>query len=253
MAKLLAEKDARISELEALVKYYEELFRLSKSRQFAPKSEKKGYFQYTVFGDEESSEGEEEPDLEPEKIVSIRRKKKVGKRKDDLSRLPVEVIEHELPAEDRFCPECGGDMHVMGHDTRQEIRIVPAQAKVIEHRRSVYSCRHCEKKSDHVPIVKADMPAPLIKNSVASPSAVANVMFQKYVMCAPLYRQEKNWLRQGLILSRQTLANWVIFCSLTILKPLYTRLRELLLVNDVLHADDYRNCNFIETGPQNTA
>jgi len=237
LTKIIAEKDARIAELEALVKYYEELFRLSKSRQFAPHSEQKGYFQPTFFGDEEG-ETEEEPEPEPEKVIYIRKKKKTGKRKDDLSRLPIEVIEHVLPEEDRLCPECGGEMHAMGHDTRREIVIIPAQAKVVEHKRSVYSCRNCEKNNDHVPIVKADMPAPLIKNSVASPSAVAYVMTQKYVMCVPLYRQEKNWERQGLILSRQTLANWVVICALSILMPLYIRLRELLLTNEVLHADE---------------
>jgi len=236
LTKKLAEKDARIAELEALVKYYEELFRLSKSRQFEPQSEKKGYFQYTVFGDEENEPDEDEP--EPEKVVYIRRKKKTGKRKDDLSRLPVEVVEHEIPQEERVCPECGGEMHVMGHDTRREIKIIPAQAKVIEHKRAVYSCRDCEKNNDNVPIVKADMPAPLINNSVASASAVAYAMYQKYIMHAPLYRQEKSWEWQGVVLSRQTLANWIICCAFTILMPLYTRLKELLLANEVLHADE---------------
>jgi transposase len=236
--KIIAEKDAKIIQLEALVKYYEELFRQSKIRQFTPSSEKKGCFQYTVFADDVCEPVEDKTEPEPENIVYIRKKKKTGKRKEDLSRLPVETVDYELAAGDRVCPECGGDMHVMGHDSRHELKIIPAQAKVIEHRRSVYSCRNCEKNNDHVPIIKADIPAPLIKNSIASPSAVAHLMYQKYVMYAPLYRQEKDWERQGMVLSRQTMANWIIYCAEEKLKPLYMKLRDLLLFNEVLHADE---------------
>lgn len=44
-------------------------------------------------------------------------------------------------------------------------------------------------------------------------TAVAHIMTQKYVMSVPLYRQEQAWLRDGMLLSRQTMANWVIRCS----------------------------------------
>ena len=67
----------------------------------------------------------------------------------------------------------------MGHDVRKELKIIPAQVKVVEHKRAVYSCRACEKHSDHVPIVKAAMPEPVIKGSLASPSAVAHIMTSK--------------------------------------------------------------------------
>lgn len=66
----------------------------------------------------------------------------------------------------------------MGHDIRRELKIIPAQVKVVEHRRAVYSCRYCENHSDHVPIVKAPMPEPVIKGSLASLSAVAHIMTQ---------------------------------------------------------------------------
>jgi len=239
--EIMAKKDARIAELEALVKYYEEIFRLSKSRMFAPKSEKKGPFQYTVFGDEEDDEEviEQEPEPILETITYTRRKKRKGKRKDDLSRLPVEVVEHMLP-DGSVCPECGDHLHEMGHNTRQEVMIIPAQVKMLEHVQSVYTCRNCEKNSadESVPFVKADMPAPLIKGSVASPSAVAYIMYQKYVMYAPIYRQEKDWERQGIFLSRQTMTNWINICAEEYLRPLYNRLRVILLQHKVLHADE---------------
>ena len=235
--EIVSKKDAKIAELEALVKYYEELFRLSKSSRFSPKSEKKGPFQYTVFGDEEDASSEEEPEPAMETITYTRRKKRKGKRKDDLSRLPVEVVEHRLP-EGSACPECDNPMHAMGRETRRELVIVPAQVKVVEHVCFVYSCRRCEKDGEAVPILKAGMPAPLIKGSLASPSAVAYIMYQKYVMCAPLYRLEKDWERQDVSLSRQTMCNWVIRCAEERLARLCGRLRGLLLESRVLHADE---------------
>lgn len=238
LRQIVAEKDARIAELEALVKYYEELFRLSKARQFGTSSEKSAIAeQLGMFDEVKDATDYKSPEPELEEI-KYKRRKRAGKREADLSGLPVERVEHTIPEEDRKCPECGGEMHEMGHDIRRELKIVPAQVKVVEHNRAVYSCRGCEKNSDHVPIIKAAMPEPVIKGSLASPSAVAQIMTQKYVMHAPLYRQEQDLKRQGVTLSRQTMANWVIRCAEDWLRPLYNRLLALLLALRVLHADE---------------
>jgi transposase len=236
--RIIEEKDARIAELEALVKFYEEQFRLQKHRQFGATSEKSELpDQLRMFDEAENTADPNEPEPKLEQIIYTRRKR-VGKRADDLSGLPVEVVEHTLPKEEQVCPECAGKLHVMGHDTRRELTIIPAQVKVVEHRRAVYACRDCERNSIHVPFVKAIMPTPVLKGSLASPSSVAYIITQKYVMYAPLYRQEQDWKRQGVFLSRQTMANWIIRCSEDWLKPLYDRLREILLKRDVLHADE---------------
>jgi hypothetical protein len=63
-------------------------------------------------------------------------------------------------------------------------------------------------------------------------------MTQKYTMHVPLYRQEKDWGRQGVFLSRQTLANWVVRCAYDWLMPIYDRLRLELLSREILHADE---------------
>ena len=162
----------------------------------------------------------------------------MGKREDDLSALPVEVVEHSLPDSEQVCPDCGGALHLIGHDARRELEVVPAQVKVVEHKRAVYGCRDCEKSSDHVPVVKAPIPEPVIKGSLASPSAVAHIMNQKYIMCVPLYRQEQAWIREGVFLSRQTMANWVIRCAEDWLEPLYEKMKTQLLTHEVLHADE---------------
>jgi transposase len=234
----IAQKDSKIAELEALVKYYEGQLRLAARKQFGTSSEKSVHPEQLVLFDEAENTADRkapEPTLEQ---ITYTRKKTVGKREEDLSSLPVETVEHELTENERICPECGDLLHVMGKETRRELTIIPAQVKVTEHVRFVYSCRNCEKTAESTPILKAPMPRPVIKGSIASPSAVAHIMHEKYVTGTPLYRQEAEWQRQGVSLSRQTMANWIIKGAEDWLKPLYERMRGILLANDVLYADE---------------
>lgn len=53
----------------------------------------------------------------------------------------------------------------------------------------------------------------------------------------PLYRQEQQFQRFGLALSRQTLSNWVVKAG-GLLRPVYDKARKDLLSMDVLHADE---------------
>lgn len=67
---------------------------------------------------------------------------------------------------------------------------------------------------------------------------MAYIMTQKYVESMPLYRQEQHLTRLGVELSRQTLANWMIQGADRWLRSLYDRMREHLLKQDILHADE---------------
>lgn len=46
------------------------------------------------------------------------------------------------------------------------------------------------------------------------------------------------WAREGISLSRATMANWVIQCSQSWLKPLYKHMKQELLTHSVIHADE---------------
>ena len=229
-------QEKKIAELEALVKYYEEQFRLYQHKKYASSSEKTHPEQLSLF-DEAENEADNKPEPAVEEITYTRRRERKEK-KEDLSDLPVETVEHKLPEEARVCPECGSEMHVMGHDTRRELEIIPAQVKVVEHVSEVYACRNCEKTATSVPIVKAPMPEPVIKGSAASPSTVAHIMTQKYVNAVPLYRQEQEFQLNGMSLSRQTMANWLIRSSEDWLEPLYGLMKSRMTLEEVLHADE---------------
>lgn len=230
----------RVAELELLVKYYEEQFGLLKKRQYGASSEKSIYDQLAMDGifneAEATAKGEgKEPDLETVKEHRRRKRTRGDSFPEDLL---IEEVLCELPGENRLCPGCGSQMHVLGHESRDEIVFVPASLKIRRHLICVYACRECEKSSDHVPILKARAPEPVIKGSFASPEAVAHIAVQKYVMGSPLYRQEQEWERKGAFISRQTMANWIIRCAETWLLPIWLELKRQLLLREVLHADE---------------
>lgn len=106
------------------------------------------------------------------------------------------------------------------------------------HVRQIYACRRCEREELRMPIVTAPMPKPIYPGSLASPSIMAHVMSQKYVDSQPLYRQEQQFARLGLTISRQTLANWMMVGADQWLSLLTERMKEHLLMQDILHADE---------------
>ena len=233
----ISEKDDKISELELLIKWYQEKLRLEAQKKYGSSSEQSTGEQLSFFNEAEATADRKAAEQDIEQIT-YERKKRAGKCGEELSLLPTETVIHELPESEQACPECGDKLHVMGREVRKELTIIPAQVKVTEHIRNVYSCRGCERTGISVPIIKAHMPEPVIKGSAASASAVAHIMTQKYVTHTPLYRQEQEFIRQGIALSRQTMANWLIAASRDWLEPIYERLRRELMTNDVLHADE---------------
>ncbi len=126
----------------------------------------------------------------------------------------------------------------MSKIVRTELIYIPAKFERVEHVTYVYSCRNCEKNGIATPIINATSPNALIKGSIASASVVSGIINGKYVNGLPLYRQEKEFKRNGIFISRQNMANWIIRCAQDYFHPLYERMRKELLKQDILHADE---------------
>lgn len=244
MSRAELEKDYKrvctIADDRALtISWYEEQFRLSRAKLYGRSSEQTTPFNQMAFFNE--AESEAPATVIPEPVLEqaiVPKKKQKGHRESITKDLPTEVVEYRLTDENQVCPQCSEPLHEMTKEIRQELTIVPAQVKVTEHVRYIYSCRNCEKTDITTPIIPAPMPRPPIANSLASPSLLAHIMTRKYVDATPLYRQEQQFERDGIKLSRQTLANWMIKGAHTWLKPLYDEMQRELLSKQVLHADE---------------
>ncbi|NBH29329.1 IS66 family transposase, partial [Lachnospiraceae bacterium] len=108
----------------------------------------------------------------------------------------------------------------------------PAKIEVEEHHVKVYAGKGTEE------VIKAPHPQTLLRGSLVSPSLEAAVMNAKYVNAVPLYRQEQEFERCGLHISRQNMANWTIQCADRYLAVLYDHLHEKLYGYHVLQADE---------------
>ena len=238
LLNLIEEKDRRIAELEQQVQWFMSQIRLAKHQQFGASSEQTDAAQISIFNEAESTADLTLP--EPELIeIKTHYRKRTRLTTDKLPEdIPVEVIQHVLPEQDCTCPDCGSKLHTMGKETREELKFIPARAVIVRHVQHIYACRNCEASSDHVPMVKADMPEPVIKGGFASPEAIAHIAVQKFVMASPLYRQEQEWKQNGIWLSRQTMSNWLIKACEDWLEPIYKEMKAQLLKHRILHADE---------------
>lgn len=185
----------------------------------------------------EANSKAEEPTVET-MVKSHARKPK--RTKEELAEsLPVVEVICDLPEHQHKCNICNGELRYLGKEhVRDELEIIPAQVRVLRYVRYNYVCKDCEKETGDANIIKSNVPAPVMKRSLASPSSVAHVMYQKYVNHMPLNRQEKDWANQGVALSRATLANWIIRPSHDWLEPLYGVMKKHLIAEPVIHADE---------------
>ena len=242
IAELQAENEQlkrEVAKLKILNDWYLEQIRLAAHRRFGSSSEKTECPEQLGMFNEPEMLADDVPEQEE---ISYTRKKRKGKRKEFYEGLPTEQVVHELPEDQRICPECSGSLHACGHEVlRREVEVIPAQVRAVEHVQTVYGCRDCEQNAvdNAPPMVKADVPAPVISGSgIASPSLVSFIMCNKYVLALPLYRQEQELGRIGVYISRQTMVNWMITAATRWLAPIYSLLRTDLLQSDNLHADE---------------
>lgn len=171
-----------------------------------------------------------EPTIEEVTVPSYTRRPK-GKRTADLSGIPVNVVTHELSDEElkEIFPK--GYKH-LPDEIYRKLEFHPATYEIIEHHIKVYA----EKGGDR--IARADHPKEMLDKSIATPSMTAAIINAKYTNAMPLYRQEKEFERNDIHISRQVMANWVIRVTERYLSLIYDRLKEELLKTPVTHADE---------------
>jgi transposase len=235
LENLVNQQAAQIEQLAAKVRWFEEQFHLSRHKQFGASSERSVKEQRNLFNEAEAI-AEDGPVEEVLRQDITYERRKPG-RKPIPTDLPMERIEYRLPEEEQICNACGGHLHEMSDECRHEVKLIPAQVRIVQHARIVYGCRNCEKNGIEVPIKTAKAPRPVIEKGLASPSAVAYVMTMKFVDGVPLYRQEQHYERLGIDLSRGVLSNWMLKGS-DWLEWIYGRLKQQLLLQKILHADE---------------
>lgn len=195
---------------DALITCFNETISLLKHEKFKSRSEKfiDNSLQGRLFDEvtlpENAADIEE---AEQEIQVPAHKRKKRG-RKALPKDLPHEQIIHDLSQEDKQCG-CGCLLSHIGDECTEQLDIVPATIKVIEHVQLKYACKACKET-----IKLANKTKQPIPKSFATAGLLAYVLTQKFQFHLPLYRQEQMFKAIGVDLLRGTLSNWVIKCSI---------------------------------------
>ena len=185
-----------------------------------------------VFFNESEAVAAEDAGEYKESVPCRKPKKKPGKREEDLEGLPVVVVEHSMTREELEELFGAEGWKQLPDEVYRRYGFTPAKVEVEEHHVKVYA----GKKTDE--IVRAPHPEVLLRGSLVSPSLEAAIMNAKYVNGVPLYRQEQEFERCGLHISRQNMANWTIQCADRYLAVLYDYLHEKMYGFHVLQADE---------------
>lgn len=241
-------KDAYIEHLENTIKDLQnqvsnltEMVMFLRKEKFGPSSEKTPTQidgQLSLFNEAELEADTSIEEPIKKTVNGYSRKNPKTKREELIKDLPVREILCESDPDDLYCGQCNATLKPLGKEVvREELEYIPAKLQIVRYVRMSYECPKC-KHTDKPYIQKALTPTSLMNHSLASPSSVAHVMYEKYVNSVPLYRQEKDWEQLGIGLSRTTMANWVIRCSQDYLTPIVNHLRTQLLSRDIVHCDE---------------
>ena len=173
----------------------------------------------------------EEPSLEEVVPEHIRRKRPKGKRAVDLSGIEVEVVTHYLP-EDILNSEMPGGWHQMEDEIYTELERIPPSYKVVEHHVGVYASNGNGSK-----IMRGKAPARLLNHSILTPSLAASIFTAKYINAVPLNRISEGYGYDGLNISRQVMAGWMIRLSDYYLDSVHQMMKDELKKAPLIHCD----------------
>ena len=244
LQKMLQERDAKDSEKDQLIANLQAQLDYLKTRLFGSTSEIR-HEQLPGQLDLFHLQTEDEPEPVPLEVeyIEVKAHKKARKPKaaydEVFADLPTEnVYVDTLTEEQKTCDVCGTMMIPIGHELiRTELRYTEPKLERIDYYATTYECPQCKETEDPRFIKDEGTPA-LIPGSYASSGLAAHVMYYKYVMSMPLYRQEKDFEHLGVKISRTTMASWIIYCAENYFLPMYEYLHRKLLKRRYLMADE---------------
>ncbi len=227
----LEEKDRQVASLEHQIKLLLQQIRGSRQERIDPD-------QLLLFSVEELREIAEQlqtgsPQDDLIEVPGHKRRRRshgrIGKLPEHLER---EILRHELSEAERTCPCCGELRQEIGVESSEQLELIPARLKAIQHDRVKYACRRCE---EHVVIARK--PPQPIEKGLPGPGLCAHTVLSKFGDHQPMYRQEDIHSRLGMTIRRSTLCGWQAALA-ELSQPLVDRMKFLVLQSKVIHTDD---------------
>jgi transposase len=219
----LDSRRARIEHLKLMVEKFRHMIFGRKSEKLVLKLEQ------LEFELEEDETTQAEAEAIAQRVSPRKEAKPRSERKPLPEHLKREEVIHKPDTD--CCPDCGGGLRHFGDDISEQLEYVPESFKVIRHVRPKLTCTGCDR------VVEAPAPSRPIERGLAAPSLLAHVIVSKYADHLPLFRQSEIYARQGVEISRSTMAGWVGAAS-DLLGPLVDAIGKHVFAGRKLHADD---------------
>jgi transposase len=235
LQQVVIQKEVELAEKDVAYQLLLERYNLKLANEYGKKSEKMPGAD-EVFNEVELVLDEHDKNLLADPPSNSTTKTK-PKRKPLPAELPRVDVIVDIDESDKVCDCCQNPLHKMGESSSETLEFVPAHIKVIKTIRPKYACRECERHGIESVVQTALMPATPIPKSIATPSLLSQIIACKYQFGLPLYRQETMFSDIGIELSRQTMSSWMLR-SAQLLEPLYMCLKECLLAEPAIHADE---------------
>ena len=175
----------------------------------------------------------EETPKEKQTSVKGHTRKKNSKGKDRITLpddLPIEKEVHDIPEEEKICPDTKKPLEKIGEETTSKLAYKPGSYYI----KQIIRPKYATPKGS---IQTAPLPESLLERCQADESLLAHIIISKYCDHLPLYRQSEILKRVGIHISRQTLCKWIMRSGKA-LKPLYQELQKQILKSSNLFIDE---------------
>lgn len=236
LIKLILNLQDNTEQLTKAVENLSEQIRIMNQRTYGRKTESAVFINQLqmdlVFNEAEAlaDENVPEPSLEE---AAPRKPKSKGRKQEKLKKVTNHRdVDLTMSVEELNQKYGEGKWKEMPEEIVYKLEHHPASFEAITYHIHVYA------KDDNQTIVRAPKPTELFPKSIVTPSLLASILLGKYVNAVPLYRLEEMFHQNDVEISRNVMANWVIEACEYYLQYFYNAIKENMMSEPLLHADE---------------
>lgn len=232
----LASRNEKIIQLDNKIHELEEQLAWFKRQIFGKRSERVVSdlnVQQLIFEGFENLSAKEE---EKTSVPPYERKKANRDGKDKITLpddLPVKTTILDISEDEKVCQETGQALVQIGVEVSHKLAHEPGSYYIKETIRPKYA--HPQKEENG--ILTAPLPDSLLPKCRADESLLAEIITKKFADHLPLYRIAEIFKREGIMISRKLLSQWVVRSAMA-LKPLYNEMLNRVLASKNIYIDE---------------
>jgi transposase len=181
-----------------------------------------------LFGESSEKRGEDKGANEGDE-----KKPQTGHGPTEQPKLLEVEVEHDLDEPDKICPTCGGDLKEWTgqFEETEEVDLIERRFILKKHKQKKYRC-NCGGCVETAP-----GPEKLFPGARYSAEVAMEIVIMKYIDHIPLERQVRIFAREELLVTSQTLWDYLERIA-RLIEPAYDRLQAYILIEPVLGVDE---------------